>query len=207
MDSQAGDQGEVRWLSYSQIAALRGISRTSAERMVRRAKWRRQVDNQGVTKAAVPLKYAEPDRASPPDSQAENPPEIAAFREAVKALEAAVSSLTERSEAAEKRADQAEIRVEWAENRADQAEERSDRAVAQAHRAEQMAEDLLAKLDRAQAELATTQDQAEAARREWEAAQIAQGEAEADAAELRQADAARRSLGRLARLRAAWRGE
>jgi hypothetical protein len=39
------------------------------------------------------------------------------------------------------------------------------------------------------------------------AAQIGQGEAEADAAELRQAEAERRARGLLARLRAAWRGE
>ena len=38
-------------------------------------------------------------------------------------------------------------------------------------------------------------------------AEIAQAEAEADAAELRQADAARRGKGRWARLRAAWREE
>jgi hypothetical protein len=37
-----------------------------------------------------------------------------------------------------------------------------------------------------------------------QAAQIAQAEAEADAAELRQADAARRARGRWARIRAAW---
>jgi hypothetical protein len=81
-----GDADTVRWLSYSQIAALRGISRTSAERMVRRAKWRRQVDNQGVTKAAVPLAYVEPVRANPPDSQADNPPDFAAFEIALAAV-------------------------------------------------------------------------------------------------------------------------
>jgi hypothetical protein len=42
--------------------------------------------------------------------------------------------------------------------------------------------------------------------RELEASQIAQGEAEADAAELRQADYSRRTLGRWGRIRAAWRG-
>ena len=60
----AGDQGDgdadIRWLSYAEIAKIRGISRASAERIVRRAKWRRQADNQGITRAAVPLAYAEP---------------------------------------------------------------------------------------------------------------------------------------------------
>jgi hypothetical protein len=40
-----------------------------------------------------------------------------------------------------------------------------------------------------------------------EAAQIAQAKAETDTTELRQADATRKGRGRLARLRAAWRGE
>jgi hypothetical protein len=44
-------------------------------------------------------------------------------------------------------------------------------------------------------------------RRQVEAEQMARAEAEADAVELLQADAARRGRGRLARLRAAWRGE
>ena len=47
----------------------------------------------------------------------------------------------------------------------------------------------------------------EGLRDELAAAQIGQAEAEADAAELRQAEAARKGRGRLARLRAAWRGE
>jgi hypothetical protein len=44
-------------------------------------------------------------------------------------------------------------------------------------------------------------------RTELRAVQVTQAEAEADAAELRQADAARKSRGRLVRLRSAWRGE
>ena len=65
---------------------------------------------------------------------------------------------------------------------------------------------LSAKLADAQTELAAARDQAEAASAEAAAAQMAQAEAEADAAELRQAEASRKGRGRLARLRAAWRG-
>ena len=43
-----------RWLTYRQIADLRRISKASAERLVRRHKWRRQEDNEGVTRALVP---------------------------------------------------------------------------------------------------------------------------------------------------------
>jgi hypothetical protein len=63
-----------------------------------------------------------------------------------------------------------------------------------------------AKLADAQTELAAAQDQAEAVCAQAAVAQMAQAEAEADAAELRQAEASRKDRGRLARLRAAWRG-
>jgi hypothetical protein len=124
-----GDEEAIRWLSYSQIAELRGISRTSAERLVRRAKWRRQVDNQGVTKAAVPLAYAEPIRTSPPDrqaeSQAESPPDralfevaLAAIREAkdgeIAALTGQVDVLRQQLVRADARADGFQVKAEQA---------------------------------------------------------------------------------------------
>jgi hypothetical protein len=46
---QSADDPDVRWLSYAQIAALRSISRASAERMVRKHRWRRIVNNHGIT--------------------------------------------------------------------------------------------------------------------------------------------------------------
>ena len=62
----------------------------------------------------------------------------------------------------------------------------------------------------AQAELTAVEDLAATAvelQRALEAAEIAQREAEADAAELRQAEATRQGRGRWARLRQAWRGQ
>ena len=50
-------------------------------------------------------------------------------------------------------------------------------------------------------------DRADRAAAELQAAQIALGEAQADAAEVRQAFDASRSPGRWARIRRAWRGE
>jgi len=70
---------------------------------------------------------------------------------------------------------------------------RADRAVVAMAGLNEHLADLRAKLTDAQAELV--------------GAQIAQGEAEADAAELRQAEAERRGRGFLARLSAALRGE
>jgi hypothetical protein len=75
---------------------------------------------------------------------------------------------------------------EAADRRADAAEARADRAEAGREAADRRADALQARL---------------------EAVDAARQQAEQAAEERRQADAARRSLGRLARLRAAWRGE
>ena len=216
MDSQADDQAGIRWLSYSQIAALRGISRTSAERMVRRAKWRRQVDNQGVTRAAVPLAYAEPERATLPDSQAENPPDNRALQATIAALREAKTSLQAAFDAALSAKD-GEIATLRGTATAERS--RADRAEAAAAELRLRLDDLGAKLADAQAELAAAQDQAVAATHRAVAAveaeqavrqaaaelRMALTEAEADAAELRQVEVVRKGRGRLARLLAAWR--
>jgi hypothetical protein len=49
---ESADAG--RWLNYAEIAALRRISKASAERLVRRRRWRKQTDNRGVARAYVP---------------------------------------------------------------------------------------------------------------------------------------------------------
>ena len=101
----SADDPDVRWLSYSQIAALRGISRASAERMVRKHRWRRTQNNHGVTVAAVPLDYAEPSAATPPEQAAAPSADrgvAEAFERALAAVEAArsaeASALRERAE-------------------------------------------------------------------------------------------------------------
>lgn len=178
-----GDEDTVRWLSYSQIAALRGISRTSAERIVRRAKWRRQVDNQGVTKAAVPLAYAETERTNPPDSQGGNPPDFARFEVALAAIREAKDG---EIAALSGQIDTLRCQLIQADAREDELRER----LGAAERARAVAEGL-----------------AEAARRETQEAHQATQMAQDTAAELRRADATRKARGRLERVLAAWRGE
>jgi hypothetical protein len=91
-------------------------------------------------------------------------------------------------------------RVDRAEQSIGTERERADRAEARADRAEQA---LLEERNRAdQAEM--TLDKLE---NDLEAQKIAVAAAQADVAELRQAEAVRLGQGRLARLRAAWRGE
>jgi hypothetical protein len=45
----------ARRMTYAQLAAVRGTSQPSAERLVRRRGWPRQVGNDGVIRVLVPL--------------------------------------------------------------------------------------------------------------------------------------------------------
>jgi len=203
----SADDPDVRWLSYAQIATLRSISRASAERMVRKHRWRRTMNNHGITVAAVPLDYAEPDRAIPPEQSAEPSADhggAAAFDRALAAITAAHSAersvLREQAEKAEARAAAAETRADRAEQQANEANKRADVAVALA--------------DRTLAQLAETEERADALNERLETMQAETGEVRQHAREaedaleaMRGADEARKARGRWARLRAAWRGE
>ena len=48
----------ARRMTYAELAAVRGISALSAERLVRRHKWPRQTGNDGVVRVLVPLTEA-----------------------------------------------------------------------------------------------------------------------------------------------------
>ena len=51
-----------RWLTYAELAVLRGITRESAVRMAQRNHWRRRRNNRGEALVMVP------DDALPPDN-------------------------------------------------------------------------------------------------------------------------------------------
>jgi hypothetical protein len=48
----------ARRMTYAELAAVRGVSALSAERLVRRKHWPRQVGNDGVVRVLVPLTEA-----------------------------------------------------------------------------------------------------------------------------------------------------
>jgi hypothetical protein len=48
----------ARRMTYAELAAVRGISALSAERLVRRRRWPRQTGNDGVVRVLVPLTEA-----------------------------------------------------------------------------------------------------------------------------------------------------
>jgi hypothetical protein len=182
----AGLEPDVRWLSYAEIAKIRGISRASVERKVRRARWRRQIDNQGVTRVAVPLAYAESAADDPADNPGGGPAGSPSdSQDGVARLEQMVTEANKRADAVLALADRltaqladATERIEQAENRADAAHQRAGRAEARADASEKVAQ---------QAREAATA-------------------AEERAAGLRQADDARKARGRLRRAWDGWRG-
>lgn len=59
------DTGNARWLSYDEIADMRGIDRASAIRMARRKHWARQEANDGTTRVAVPGAFFRAKRTKP----------------------------------------------------------------------------------------------------------------------------------------------
>ena len=187
------DQDDGRWLTYPELAAVRGIDKPSAIRLATRKKWRRQRDNRRVVRVLVPPEWLsrryqsmdppmeQPDRGricdlssdrTDFDSTAALAAVEAAHAGEIAALHGQIAGLKDRAERAEGAIADAE---------ADVRELRAHATALQVELAERQAA-----LDRTQAE-----------------ARAAQGRAEA----LSKADAARKARGLLARLRAAVRGE
>lgn len=203
--------GDGRWLTYDEIAAVRGTQRVGAIRWVQRHKWRRQPGNDGLVRVLVPpnalTPTTPPRRSTPtvtPDSAAAFTSAVAAIKEAhageVAALREHLTARAEQAEqgreAADARADRAEATLSAERARADELRQRIDALTAgQALMAEEgkQAEIMRAQVDELQVDLAAARDRAE--------------QAETDAAKLREAEIRQRARGLVARLKAAWRGE
>jgi chromosome segregation ATPase len=206
MDAPLESDEAGRWMTYGQLAAARRISRASAERLARREKWRRQAGNDKFARVLVPLAFIEPagnrSKDSPHEGQGEAPRDSdasVAFQAALIAVREAhageVAALQTRANIAESFA--AELRSRLDEQTAAAAELRRELEAAKGEveqveqgreTAEARADELRTKLDGLEAQLAAQQEAVDAAKT------------------LQQAEAARAGQGRLARLRAAWRG-
>ena len=152
-------QGSRR-MTYAEIAALRGISSLSAERLVRRKRWPRQIGNDRRTVVLVPLsetrKALQKPRQKPLRADSEivrvaDNPAVTPTTESVTpstppsapdTLARALDVLTAQLEHEGQRADRAEQRADEAIARA---ERRADEAVARADRAERRLDELLAR--------------------------------------------------------------
>jgi hypothetical protein len=172
-EGRADNQPDARWMTFKELAAIRGISKLSAVALVRRRGWRRQRDNQGHVRALVPLIWLSGGIADQGDNQPHSPPHNDAYTEPFAAALAAIreakdgeiATLREQLEQERARCERAEMRISGLE-----------------------------------AGNATLQADLEAAR---EAVRRAEAALDGYYA----AEAERRGRGRLARLRAAWRGE
>ena len=66
MDDSRTDDSGGRWMTYSQLAAARGIKRSAAQRLVQRHKWpRREGSNDGFARVLVPPDMTKPAPLSP----------------------------------------------------------------------------------------------------------------------------------------------
>lgn len=90
----------VQWLTYKELADLRGIAAASAKRQAFRLGWRCQVDPNGTTRVAVPLTALANRRARNQDKRGHRArhgiqpdPPLAAARERIVGLELAQAAL------------------------------------------------------------------------------------------------------------------
>jgi hypothetical protein len=159
------DTRNGRWLTYSELATIRGINRASAVKLVQRERWPRSSgnDRQRTVRVLVPEDWLAPAKESPPDTA--NSLGMSGEYTGI------LAALTFRAERAEERADEAN-------KRADIAIILADRTLAQLAEASTRANE-------AEKALIGERHRADQAETELEAARIAQAEAEADAADLR----------------------
>ena len=193
------DAGTGRWMSYDELAAVRGIKRIGAVRLVQRHKWRRQAGNDGLARILVPHDALQPvprtaARIGAPFNDAGTAaPDVAgsdAGNAAGTGIETVLAALREAHGSELARLTEA---VTAERTRADALRDRVDKLTGRLAEAEAEGNALTI-------ETAELTAQVKAAKAEAREAQDA-------AEELRQAAAARRGRGRLVRLRAAWRGE
>jgi hypothetical protein len=182
MDNGMDASTDGRWMTYAELAEARGIDKASALKLAFRHKdWPRRKNNRGQMQVCVPADWA----AGQDKSRDESTDASIDLSSITNRFDAALATLRERAEAADQRADRAEQALAGERSRADVLRERLD---------SQAAELTAARVGQEQAEGAAVADRA------------ARERAEAEARQLREAEAVRQSLGRWARLRAAWRG-
>jgi hypothetical protein len=123
------ETGNGRWLTYSELAEIRGIGRESAVKLAHRERWRKlsRNDRDRTIRVFVPAEWLRQAREARPGEEASwiNP---GIFQEALAALREQLGAAGHRADRAEQIADTERKRADRAETRADQAETRADRA-------------------------------------------------------------------------------
>ena len=206
------DTQDGKWLSYAELAAIRGINRASAVKLVQRERWPRSSGNDRARtiRVLVPTDWLAPakeravaSRDTPATSGEDTRHLVATIASLTSAFDTALASLTEQLARSEQGRELERVRADAAIALVDQTMAALADANARTDRAEVETPELRGQIEALTAELVTAKEAAERARREavHEAREAAQA---LDA--LRAAEAARLAQGLLARLRAAWRG-
>ena len=131
-----------RWLSYAELAEVRGTDKHSALKLALRKRWPRRKDNHGIMQVCVPPEWLsewtrKSDGMSPGTASDMASPMAPARADGVDiggiigAFETATVLLTKRAEAAESRADAMQQARDEANKRADVAVALADRTLAQ----------------------------------------------------------------------------
>jgi hypothetical protein len=143
---EAFPEGDGQWLTYAEIAVIRGIGRPSAVKLVQRERWRRIPGNERdrSVRVYVPAEWLKPAKEpsfpdSIPDSIPGRLPELTAL---FSQLEQVVALVRDRAEVAEARADQADTDRRAAEARTDAERARADELRAQLEAARREADEL-----------------------------------------------------------------
>jgi hypothetical protein len=161
------DMSDGRWLTYAELAKLRGIDRASAFKLALRHKWRRQKSNQGQVTVLVPPDFIDQEDASP-DNGHDASHHIAAFEAALTAIRQAhageVAALRSQLESATMERDMSRDASYQAEARVDELRGRLDRATAEANEQRIAAEAARAALEQARGEAQQAREQANALR-------------------------------------------
>jgi hypothetical protein len=98
-DSPRDSDALSQWLTITQLAELRQISRPSAARLVRRRGWRKQKDNHGSVRYFVPSGHEQPREDSPKGKPMDEAQAlIAAKDEHIASLKDAVATLQARAD-------------------------------------------------------------------------------------------------------------
>ena len=189
------DVSDGRWLTYAELAQLRGIDRASAFKLALRHKWSRQKNNKGQVTALVPLDFT-----SQEDESQDNGYDASyrvSFDAALTAMRDAhageVAALRSQMDAAKAEADMSRDRADRTLTQLAEAHSERAAALARAERAEALVANL-------ETEIASKEEAAAQARSEAE-------EARRVGDELRRADEARKARGLWQRMPMAWEGE
>jgi chromosome segregation ATPase len=87
------DDQAARWMTFAELATIRGISKLSAVALVRRHGWRRQRDNQGHMTALVPAAWADTEPTNELTDQAVDKGDVSLTARSLAALEDAIAAL------------------------------------------------------------------------------------------------------------------